>query len=86
MPRVVNDWEVDDKGNAYRYFDPYPDQERREGAEYPPYVGPYPERRAEEGQVTAARANIIMLAPYLQSVNRRWYSVKINIGKLYGRR
>lgn len=68
MPRVVRDWEVDERGEYFCYVDTYTAQ------------------REAEGELTAAQANIIMLAPYLQSVNRRWYSVKIDVGKLYGRR
>jgi hypothetical protein len=68
MPRVVRNWEVDERGEYFSYFDPYPAQ------------------REAEGELTAAQANIIMLSPYLRKLHRRWYSVKINLGKLYGRR
>jgi len=71
MVRVVNDWEVDDKGNAYRYYDPYPDQVRWEQSE----ARRLGQRLPLEG----------MYWRQYQHLYRRWYSVKINFAKLYRR-
>lgn len=62
------------------------DWEVDEHGVYHCYFDPYPAQREAEGELTAAQANIIMLSPYLRKLHRRWYSVKINLGKLYGRR
>jgi hypothetical protein len=68
MPRVVRDWEVDERGEYFCYVDTYTAQ------------------REAEGELSAARANIEMLTPYLQRLHRSRYSVKINFAKLYRRR
>lgn len=65
MPRAVRDWEIDERGEYFSYFDPYP------------------ARREAEGDLTAAQANVITFTPYLRSVHRRWYSVKI--GDIFGK-
>ncbi len=61
------------------------DWEVDEHGVYHCFLDPYPAQREAEGELTAAQANVIMFTPYLRSVNRRWYSVKINFAKLYRR-
>ncbi len=61
------------------------DWEVDERGEYFCYVDPYPAQREAEGELTAARVNIEMLTPYLRTLHRRWYSVKIDTTYLYGK-
>ena len=62
------------------------DWEVDERGMYHCFLDPYPAQREAEGELTVAQANVIMFTPYLRSVNRRWYSVKINLSALSGRR